>query len=136
MNAYLSLAGRLLLAAIFLQSGLNKAISPDETAQAMQAVGLSPLFLWPTIALEIVGSVALVLGWYSRPAAFLLAVFTVLAGLYFHANFLDTNQMNHFMKNLAIVGGLLTLTANGPGRISLSSRFFTLPPSGHPLPSR
>jgi putative oxidoreductase len=136
MNAWLSLAGRLLLASIFIISGLNKAVSPAQTAEAMQAVGLSPLLLWPTIALEVIGGIALAVGWFSRPAAFLLAAFTILAGLFFHTDFADMNQMNHFMKNIALAGGLLMLTANGPGRISLSSRFFTVPHGREPLAYR
>jgi putative oxidoreductase len=75
----------------------------------MQAFCVPAALLPLVIAAEIGGAVLIALGWYSRCAALLLAVFCVLAACLFHANFADRNQLLHFEKDIAIAGGLLCL---------------------------
>jgi putative oxidoreductase len=75
------------------------------------------------IATELLGSLAIILGWKARVAAFLLAGFSVLTALIFHNNLADQTQMIMFFKNLAIAGGFLVLVANGAGPLSLDRRF-------------
>ena len=65
---------------------------------------------------------AILLGWYTKPMAYLLAAFTLLAAALFHHNFADVTQMTMFMKNLAIAGGFLALAVVGPGTISVDQR--------------
>jgi len=119
-----ALAGRVLLAMLFLLSGINKVAQPDPTLAYINAVGLpfAPVVLAGSALVEIGGSVALVLGYRTRFAAAVLAVFTVLAALIFHSNFADQNQFIHFFKNIAITGGLLQVFAFGGGRLSLDGR--------------
>lgn len=119
-----ALAGRLLLAALFLLSGVGKVAQPDPTMAYINAVGLpfAPVVLAGSALVEIGGSVALVLGYRTRFAAAVLALFTVLAALIFHSNFADQNQFVHFFKNIAIAGGLLQVVAFGGGRLSLDGR--------------
>lgn len=71
---------------------------------------------------EIGGGLALVLGYRTRFAAAVLAIFSFVAALFFHSNFADQNQMIHFFKNVAIGGGLLQVSAFGAGRLSLDAR--------------
>jgi putative oxidoreductase len=119
-----ALVGRVLLAMLFLLSGINKVAQPDPTLAYISAVGLplAPAVLAGSALVEIGGSVALVLGYRTRFAAAVLAVFTVLAALIFHSNFADQNQFIHFFKNIAIAGGLLQVVASGGGRYSLDGR--------------
>ena len=103
-------------------SGLNKIGNYGNTAYWMEAVGVPSLFLPIVIALEIVGGLAIILGWKARIFSFLLAGFCVLSAIVFHANFADQNEMINFMKNIAIAGGFLVITINGAGSLSLDNR--------------
>jgi putative oxidoreductase len=117
------LGGRVLLAAIFLASGLGKVAAYAATVAYMQASGVPGALLPLVIAAEILGSLAVILGWQTRIASFALAGFSLLAAALFHNNFADQIQMVMFLKNVAIAGGFLLLVANGPGRLSIDSRF-------------
>jgi putative oxidoreductase len=116
------LAGRVLLAGLFLVSGLGKIGAYTVTAGYMQAVGLPSALLPVVIALEVFGAAAIVVGWRTRITAFLLAGFTLVSALLFHNDFGDQVQMIMFLKNVSIAGGLLLLVANGAGSLSLDRR--------------
>ena len=122
LGYYLSPLARLFIAIIFLMSGLNKIGNYENTAYWMEAVGVPSLFLPIVIALEIVGGLAIILGWKARIFSFLLAGFCVLSAIVFHSNFADQNEMINFMKNIAIAGGFLTITINGAGSFSLDGK--------------
>ena len=115
-------AGRILIALIFVTSGVNKISGYAGTQQYMEAMGVPGALLPLVIALEILGGLAVMLGWHTRVAAFLLAGFSLLSGLLFHADFGDQMQMIMFMKNLSIAGGFLVLVALGPGAYALDNR--------------
>src|SRR5215469_14000608 len=104
MNQYLNPIGRILLALIFLLSGVGKISDQAGTIQYMQAVGVPALLFWPTVAVEVLGGVAIVLGYQTRAAALALAAFCVAAALLFHRHVGDETQMIMFMKNLAMAG--------------------------------
>ena len=74
------------------------------------------------IATELLGGLAIVLGWKTRVAAFLLAGLSLLTAIAFHRNFADQTQMIMFLKNLSIAGGFLMLVVNGVGPLSLDRR--------------
>jgi len=118
----IELLGRILLAGIFLASGLDKIMNFEATQGYMEAMNVSGSLLCPTIILEIGGAIGLILGWWARLAAFGLAVFTIIAAILFHGNFADQMQMIMFMKNITITGGLLLIIANGAGEISMDQR--------------
>ena len=124
-----SLAARLLLAALFLPAGLSKLFGFTGTVGYIASVGL-PLPMVGAVlavALEVLGGLALIAGYQTRWAALLMALFTVAAGVLFHnfwaapAEAFQVQQIM-FMKNLAIAGGLLALTAFGPGAMSLDAK--------------
>ena len=122
VQKFSELAGRIFLAAIFLISGLGKIGAYAETVAHMTAAGVPGALLPAVIAAEVLGAIAIIVGWKTRIAAFLLAGFTLLAGLIFHSNFGDQVHMIMFLKNLAIAGGFLLLVANGAGDLSLDRR--------------
>lgn len=116
------IAGRILLGILFFNAGMGKLGSGYEsTASYMRAMDISPALLPLVIFTEVVFAMAVVLGFQTRIAAFLLAGFAVLTALFFHTDFSDPVQGIQFMKNLAIAGGLLALTAHGAGAWSLDA---------------
>lgn len=121
MNDIFNLIGRLLLAQIFLISGLSKFGAWEGTQAYMAAMGVPGALLLAVVALEVLGGLALALGLFARPVALALAAFSLLAALLFHADFGDQNQLIHFMKNLAMAGGLLFVWLHGAGRLSLDN---------------
>ena len=82
----------------------------------------APSFLLPgVVVLEVLGGLAIVVGWQTRWVALALAGFSILSAIIFHNNFSNQNEMANFMKNIAISGGFLFLFANGAGRWSLDN---------------
>ena len=114
--------GRVLLSIMFIMAGFSKIGGYAGTQGFMESMGVPGMLLPLVILLELGGGLLLLAGWQSRIIAFLLAGFTLLAGLIFHTNFADQMQMILFMKNLAIAGGLLFVVANGPGQWSVDNR--------------
>ena len=124
MKTYELLAGRILMAQIFLMAGISKLGAGYGGTQAyMESMGVPGMLLPAVIALELLGGIALVTGWFTRHIAWALAIFSVVAAVLFHANFSDQIQTILFMKNLALAGGLLVLASLGAGTISLDHRF-------------
>ena len=115
-------AGRILLAALFLLSGLGKIGSYTATAAYMSSVGVPAALLPLVIASEVGGAISIIVGWKTRVTAFLLAAFTLLTAFIFHNNFADQIQMLMFLKNVSIAGGFLLLVANGAGPLSIDRR--------------
>ena len=117
------LVARILLAHIFLISGVSKlGVGCAATQGYMEAMGAPGVLLPLVIALEIGGSLALIVGFFTRWAALALAGFSVVAAVIFHRNFGDQIQMIMFMKNVAMAGGLLLLCAHGAGAFSIDAK--------------
>jgi len=125
----LALLSRLLLAALFLPAGIGKITGFAGTAGYIASVGL-PL---PTlgaavaIAVEVLGGLALIVGFGTRWAALVLALFTLAASFFFHNYWAVPAEQQFmqqllFMKNVGVVGGLLALAAFGAGVFSLDAR--------------
>ena len=124
------LVGRILLASLFLVAGIRKLMAPAASAGYFAKLGfpMTDVLVWVVIAVEIGGALLLILGWKTRWAAYALALFTLIASFAAH-RFWEisdagqyANQMNHFLKNMAIVGGMLILAATGPGPQSVDGR--------------
>ena len=125
MNTFQSLAapaGRILISLIFVVSGISKLGNFSGTQGYMESVGVPGMLLPIVIAVELLGSLAIILGWHTRIAAFLLAGFSLVSAVLFHANFGDQMQMIMFMKNLALAGGFLMLVSLGAGPWSIDNR--------------
>jgi len=121
-----ALVGRILLAVIFIISGFGKIPGFEGTVGYIASKGLPvpQLVTVATILVELGGGILLAIGYKARWAALALGVFTLLAALIFH-NFWaveaaqQMDQQIHFLKNLAITGGMLMVFAFGPGRYSV-----------------
>ena len=122
MATLLNLAARLLLAQIFLLSGIGKISAYASTQAYMAAAGVPGILLPLVIILEIGGALALILGFQTRLVALLMAGFSLATGLLFHTHFADPTQQIMFMKNLAIAGGFLLLVQHGASAPSLDER--------------
>ncbi len=120
----LPLIGRLLMATIFLVSGFGKLMAPSGTIGYIASVGLPlpELAYAGALAAELGGGLMLVLGYRTRWVAAALAAFAVVSAVLFHNALGDQNQMFHFLKNLAMAGGLLQFIAFGGGTFSLDER--------------
>ncbi len=120
----IALAGRILLALLFLLSGVGKIAAPAATQGYIAAMGL-PLPVvsyFASTIIEVVGSLLLIVGFQTRIVASAMSAFVLATALVFHRNFADQNQMIHFLKNIAIIGGLLQVAAFGAGKFSLDAR--------------
>lgn len=122
LQAFSALLGRLFLAIIFIQSGLSKMSDYAATQGYMDAIGVSATMLPLVIALEVVGGIAIVIGFKARLVALAMAGFSLLSALLFHTNFSDQTQTIMLMKNIAIAGGFLMIVAHGAGAYALDNR--------------
>jgi putative oxidoreductase len=122
VKSYVDVVGRVLIAAVFVLSGWGKVAAYAGTQTYMQHAGVPGGLLPLVILLELGGGIAIVIGLYTRPVALLLAGFSLLAGLLFHAGSADPMQQIMFLKNLGLAGGFLFLVANGAGRLSVDAR--------------
>lgn len=118
------LLGRLLMAALFLPSGLEKATDISRYTTSFADMGLPNPWTLAVLAAvaEIAGGIALILGVASRLTAALLIVFVIAATMSAHVFWTDpafAEQKIQFFKNLAIIGGLLFYYASGPGALAL-----------------
>lgn len=123
MQAFIMLLARFCIAFIFLMNGLGKVTNPSETQQYMEQYGmpLTFLFLIGAICVELLGGLSILIGLKARWGALALFLFLIPTTLIFHREFSDQIQVIMFMKNLAIMGGLLLLVCHGPGKISMDA---------------
>lgn len=114
--------GRLLIASMFVMAGFDKISAFAGTQGWMESLGVPGFLLYPVIALEILGGIAVIVGFQTRLVAFALAGFTIIAAYLFHYSPADQVQMLMFSKNIAIAGGFLCLVAFGAGPLSIDAR--------------
>lgn len=122
MNQYAHLVGRILIAVIFVFAGAGKIADPAGTIGYMESVGLPGILLWPTIALELLGGIAIIVGFQTRLVAWLLAIFCIVAAVLFHRDFTDPMQTVLFLKDIAIAGGFFMLASTGALGLSVDSK--------------
>lgn len=129
MNHSALLVGRILLSLIFLIAGYRKLMGVAASAGYFAKLGfpMPEVMVWVAIAIELGGAILLIVGWKTRWVAWLLALFTLIAAFAAHRFWeVDAaqyaNQMNHFLKNIAIVGGFIILATTGPGALSVDGR--------------
>ena len=124
MQKYSSLVGRILIVLIFLISGIGKITDPASAKMYMSSQGmpLVTLFLIGAIVVEIAGAIAVILGYKARLSAVIMFLYMIPVTLIFHNKLSDQIQYIMFLKNIAIMGGLLMIAAFGPGPMSLDAR--------------
>lgn len=114
--------GRVLISLIFVISGIGKLSAYAGTQGYMESMGVPGMLLPLVIALEVLGGLAIIVGWQTRIVAFLLAGFCVVSAVLFHGNIGDQGEQIQFLKNLGLAGGFLFLVAHGAGAWSLDNR--------------
>ena len=129
MNHSAMLVSRILLSLVFLIAGYRKLMGVAASAGYFAKLGfpMPEVMVWVAIAIELGGAILLIIGWKTRWVAWLLALFTLIAAFAAHRFWeVDAaqyaNQLNHFLKNLAIVGGFMFVAAVGPGAFSVDGR--------------
>ncbi len=125
-ETYAAPAGRLLLSMMFIMSGLTKISQFEGTQGYMEAMGVPGVILPLVILTEVFGGLAILLGWKARYAGVVVAGFSTLSAVLFHADFSSQANMTNFMKNMTIAGGFLLILANGAGAYSLDNRKKTI----------
>jgi putative oxidoreductase len=125
LRSFGSLIGRILLILIFLNSGIGKIGNFEGTAQYMAKFGMpyTSFFLFGAIVLELLGSITILLGYFTRFGALLLIIFLIPTTLIFHTDFSDQIQGIMFMKNVSMLGGCFLILSFGAGRFSLDYLF-------------
>lgn len=123
-NDQAALVGRVFYASLFIVYGYMKLTGFAGATGYMTKMGLPAPTLAAALAviIELGGGLLVLIGYQTRLVALALAVYVFIAALIAHAHFGDPNQMSHFMKNMAIVGGGLFLMATGGGAWSLDAR--------------
>ncbi len=124
-NSVILLAGRILMAFIFIMAGFGKLAGGIEgTAGYIASVGLpaATLLAWLAAIFELVAGLMILVGFMTRQTAWALAAFCVFTGFVFHFQPADQMQFISFMKNLAMAGGFLFLTITGAGSISVDAK--------------
>ena len=118
------LIGRILIGILFLVAAYNKVKGYSGGINYFGKLGIPmPQITLPlTIVFEAAAGILLIIGYQTRLVALAIAAFCVMSALLAHMNFGDGNQLNHFLKNLAIAGGALVLFAGGAGRQSVDAR--------------
>lgn len=122
-DPYIALAGRVLLALLFIGAGINKIGAGAEAMMPyMESKGVPGILFWPTALFEVVGGFAILAGFKTRILAFLLAGFCLMTAVIFHSDFSQQIESVLFMKNIAIAGGFLMLVRFGAGEFSVDNR--------------
>ena len=111
--------GRIFLSTLFLIEGTNKIFNYEETIQYMENFGVPGYLAIPAIILEILFPLLLIIGYQTKIAALVMAVFTIIVAIIFHTNFDDQMQFITFFKDIAIAGGFIIIFVNGAGKFSV-----------------
>jgi len=122
LQRFAPVTGRVLIAVLFVLAGVNKITGYEGTQAYMEAMGLNGSLLPLVIAFEIGAGLALAAGWHTRTVAFVLAGFTLVSAIVFHADLADSMQSAMFLKNLAIAGGLLAYVGLGSGPLAVDGK--------------
>ena len=115
--------GRMFLSALFLIEGFGKISMQEDVIMYMEEYGVPGILFMPATALEILFPLFLILGYKTKWAASVMALFTFAVAIIFHTDFSESMQMMLFLKDLAIAGGFMIIIAYGPGKISLDHYF-------------
>ena len=106
--------GRILLSSLFLIEGVRKFFFQEETIMYMEDYGVSEILFFPSIILEVLFPILLIIGYKTRFSASIMVLFTLTVALIFHTNFENLMELIIFLKDFAIAGGFLIIAANEP----------------------
>ena len=116
---FVELFGRVFLSALFLIEGIGKLFSQDQVITYMEDYGVPGILFVPAVIVEILFPLLLIVGYKTRLAALVMALFTLTVTIIFHTDFSDGMQLIFFLKDLAIAGGFMIIIAYGSNKFSL-----------------
>ena len=122
MVNFLDLIGRILISSIFLLSSYNKIFNYGGTVSWMEGFGIPGFLLAPTIILEIILPILIIVGYKTQYAATLLAIFSITTAIIFHLDFSDQMQTIQLLKNFGLAGGFLFIAINGPKEWAIEAK--------------
>lgn len=122
MINFLDFFGRIFISALFLISAYNKILNIDGSISWMEGYGVPGFLLYPTIILEIILPVFVIIGYNARISAGLLAIFCIVTAFLFHFDFSDQGQTISFLKNIGLAGGFLFIVVNGTKEWSVDQK--------------
>ena len=113
MSNFIDLVGRVFISSVFLLSGYNKIFNFDATVGWMEGFGVPGFLLWPTIVLEILLPLLIIIGYHAKISAILLAIFSLTTAIIFHSDFSNQMQLIAFLKNLGLAAGFMFIAIHG-----------------------
>ena len=113
------LVGRIFLSALFLIEGVGKLFTQEQVITYMEDYGVPGILFIPAVIVEILFPLLLIVGYKTKLAALVMALFTLTVTIIFHTDFGDGMQLISFLKNLAITGGFMIVIAYGSNKFSL-----------------
>ena len=120
---YIPLAARICLCIIFINSGIGKIFSFSSTAEMManQGLPIANVLLIFTIAFQLLGGFSLLLGYKVKIGSILLILFLIPATVVFHNPIANPDEINSFLSNIGLIGGLLMVIYAGAGALSIDN---------------
>ena len=115
----IELIGRIFLSALFLIEGIGKLFTQEQVITYMEDYGVPGILFIPAVVVEILFPLLLIVGYKTRLAALVMALFTLTVAIIFHTDFSDGMQLISFLKNLAIAGGFMIIIAYGSNKFSI-----------------
>ena len=121
---YVALAARICLSLIFFKAGISHITGFSGFVQtiASQGLPLASVLAVGTIVFQLLGAISLLIGYKTKIGSILLIIFLIPASLLFHNPIADPSQINDFLKNIALIGGLLMVTYAGAGALSVDGK--------------
>ena len=106
--------GRIFLSILFLIEGIRKFFFQEETIMYMEEYGVPEILFFPSLILEILFPILLIIGYKTRISASIMALFTLAVAIIFHTDFQSQIELIFFLKDIAIAGGFLIIASNEP----------------------
>ena len=122
MLNFIDLVGRVFISSVFLLSGYNKIFGFDATMSWMEGFGVPGFLLWPTIILEILLPLFIIIGYQTKLSATVLAIFSLATAIIFHSDFNNQMQIIAFLKNLGLAAGFMFIAIHGTKDWSLDKK--------------
>ena len=122
MANFFDLISRIFISSIFLLSGYNKIFNYENTVEWMEGFNIPGFLLWPTIVLEIILPILIIIGYQTQISAILLTMFCIATAVIFHLDFANQMQTISFFKNFALAGGFLFIAVHGPKEWSMERK--------------
>ena len=106
--------GRIFISSLFIFEAFKKFSLKEETIFYMEDYGVPEILFYPALLFEMIFPILLIIGYKTKISAFVMFIFTIVVTIVFHSDFGDQMQLMAFLKNLAIAGGFLIISANEP----------------------